>query len=266
MEDETNKIRKKILKGLRELATTILAFSCLVGIWYIVYYLEVMSHSLFPPPHLVVQKAVFLFTKGGLIFDMMSSVQRVGIGVTIGVAAAIPVGFILGWNEKIGSFFEPLINFFRALPPIALIPLVIVYFGIGEFAKTVVLFYASFFAAVVVMYEGISAIDPLYIRAAKSLGASGFEIFYRVVVPLSVPHILTALRTSLGVSWATLVAAELIAAQVGLGAVIQNASNYFQIATIYMGIIIIGLLALVMDRIIRLLSGYFTRWQEEFTT
>jgi NitT/TauT family transport system permease protein len=140
--------------------------------------------------------------------------------------------------------------------------LVIVYFGIGETAKTIVLFYAAFFASVVVMYEGISNIDPIFIRAAKTLGATSFEIFAKVVFPLSIPHILTALRVSLGVSWATLVAAELVAAQTGLGAVIQNASNYFQIPIIYMGIALIGILALIMDAIIRWLTGYFTKWQE----
>ena len=196
--------------------------------------------------------------------DMLVSMQRVLLGVLGGVSLAVPVGFLLGWNERLASFFQPLINFFRALPPIALIPLVIIYFGIGELAKTIVLFYAAFFASVVVMYEGISSIDPIFIRAARTLGASGGEIFLKVVFPLSVPHILTALRVSLGVSWATLVAAELIAAQKGLGAVIQDASNYFQIPIIYMGIALIGLLALIMDMIIRWVTKFFTRWQEDF--
>jgi NitT/TauT family transport system permease protein len=259
-------MKEKIVKSFIGLMTAIGAFAVLIGIWYILYFLEVFKHVLFPPPHLVIQKAVFLFTQGNLLFDMLLSIQRVTIGVLLGVTVAVPAGFILGWNERVGSFFQPLINFFRALPPIALIPLVIVYFGIGELAKTVVLFYAAFFASVVVMYEGISGLDPIFIRAAKTLGASSAEIFTKVVFPLSVPHILTALRVALGVCWATLVAAELVAAQTGLGAVIQDASNYFQIAIIYMGIALIGFLALIMDRIIRLLASYFTRWQEEFTT
>ena len=258
-------MKKKIMKPLIGLLTAISAFGVLFAVWYVVYFLEVIKPVLFPPPHLVLEKAIFLFTEGDLLFDMFSSIQRVTIGVLLGVTVAVPVGFVLGWKQRLGSFFQPLINFFRALPPIALIPLVIVYFGIGEFAKTTVLFYAAFFASVVVMYEGISGIDPIFIRAAKTLGASGTEIFTKVVFPLSVPHILTALRVSLGVSWATLVAAELVAAQTGLGAVIQDASNYFQIPIIYMGIALIGFLALIMDLVIRRLTSYFTRWQEEFT-
>ena len=105
------------------------------------------------------------------------STQRVFIGVALGIALAVPVGFALGWYRGVRTFVDPLINFFRALPPIALIPLVIVYFGIGEIAKTVILFYASFFAGVIVMYEGIAQISPIYVRVARTLGASDVEIF-----------------------------------------------------------------------------------------
>ncbi len=258
-------INEKFTKAITRFLTALCAFALLICFWYIIFFMKVLKPALFPPPHLVFERALFLFKEGGLLFDMLSSIQRVAIGVLMGVAAAVPVGFLLGWYDRLGSFFQPLINFFRALPPIALIPLVIVYFGIGEMAKTIVLFYAAFFASVVVMYEGISAIDPIFIRAARTLGASSFEIFAKVVFPLSVPHILTALRVSLGVSWATLVAAELVAAQTGLGAVIQNASNYFQIPIIYMGIALIGILALIMDMIIRWLTSYFTKWQEGLT-
>jgi NitT/TauT family transport system permease protein len=260
-----NIMNEKLTKSLIRFLTALCAFALLVCVWYLIYFMKVLKPALFPPPHQVFERAVFLFTEGSLLFDMLSSIQRVAIGVLLGVGVAVPVGFLLGWYDKLGSFFQPLINFFRALPPIALIPLVIVYFGIGEVAKTIVLFYAAFFASVVVMFEGISTIDPLFIRAARTLGASSFEIFAKVVFPLSVPHILTALRVSLGVSWATLVAAELVAAQTGLGAVIQNASNYFQIPIIYMGIALIGILALIMDMLIRWLTGYFTKWEEGLT-
>ena len=148
---------------------------------------------------------------------------------------------MLGWYQHVRTFIDPLMNFFRALPPIALIPLVIVYFGIGEVAKIVILFYASFFAGVIVMYEGIAQISPIYVRVSRTLGATDAEIFRKVIIPLTVPHILTALRVALGVAWATLVASELIAAQQGLGALIQNASSFFQLDIIYVGIICIGL-------------------------
>jgi NitT/TauT family transport system permease protein len=194
--------------------------------------------------------------------DIYISTQRVFIGVTLGVALAVPVGFCLGWYQGLRSFIDPVINFFRALPPIALIPLVIVYFGIGELAKTVILFYAAFFAGVIVMYEGIAQISPIFIKVARTLGASDFEIFRKVIIPLAVPHILTAVRVALGVAWATLVASELIAAQQGLGAMIQNASAFFQLDIIYVGIICIGLIAMLMDLALRAATRRLVAWQD----
>ena len=138
----------------------------------------------------------------------------------------------------------------------------IVYFGIGELAKTVILFYASFFAAVIVMYEGIAQISPIFVRVARTLGATDLEIFRKVIVPLAVPHILTALRVSLGVAWATLVASELVAAQQGLGALIQNAGSFFQLDIIYVGIICIGFIALAMDLALRTASRRLVAWQD----
>jgi NitT/TauT family transport system permease protein len=143
-----------------------------------------------------------------------------------------------------------------------LIPLVIVYFGIGEPAKVVILFYASFFAGVIVMYEGIAQISPIFVRVARTLGASDGEIFRKVVVPMAVPHVLTALRVALGVAWATLVASELIAAQQGLGAVIQDAAAFFQLDIIYVGIICIGFIALAMDLVLRAATRRLVSWQE----
>src|ERR1700719_463542 len=233
-----------------------------VVLWYGVRWSGFVNESLIPAPHQVAAKFVELLLHEGLLFDIYVSTRRVFLGVAMGILVAVPVGFLLGWYRQARTFADPMINFFRALPPIALIPLVIVYFGVDETAKLVILFYASFFSGVIVMYEGVSQITPLYIRVAQTLGAGEFEIFRKVIIPLTVPHILTALRVALGVAWATLVASELIAAQRGLGAVIQNASNYFQIDAIYVGIICIGVVALFMDRCLRALAARLLQWQE----
>ena len=233
-----------------------------VLIWYAVAHSGLVNPSLVPTPHQVASKFWELLTTARLPLDIWMSTQRVFVGVTLGIALAVPVGFVLGWYRDIRRFIDPLLNFFRALPPIALIPLVIVYFGIGEPAKIVILFYASFFAGVIVMYEGIAQISPIYVRVSRTLGATDGEIFRKVIVPLTVPHLLTALRVALGVAWATLVASELIAAQQGLGALIQNASSFFQLDIIYVGIICIGLIALCMDVILRTVSRRLVAWQE----
>ena len=168
----------------------------ILALWYGIRASGLVNPALVPAPHQVFAKFLEL-AQGRLGSDMWMSTQRVFLGVTLGVLVAVPVGFCLGWYRGLRSFIDPVINFFRALPPIALIPLVIVYFGIGESAKVAILFYASFFAGVIVMYEGIAQISPIFIKVARTLGASDLEIFGKVIVPLTVPHILTAVRVAL---------------------------------------------------------------------
>ena len=246
---------------MRRAALILAPWGVILLAWYAIHYSGLVNPALVPTPHAV---AVRFWELAGnrLPKDVWMSTQRVFLGVTLGILVAVPVGFVLGWYRHVRVFADPLLNFFRALPPIALIPLVIVYFGIGEGAKVVILFYASFFAGVIVMYEGIAQISPIYVRVARTLGASDAEIFAKVIVPLTVPHILTALRVALGVAWATLVASELIAAQQGLGSLIQNAASFFQLDIIYVGIICIGFIALAMDAALRAASRRLVAWQD----
>ena len=168
-----------------------------------------------------------LLVRGRLPGDILISTQRVLLGIAFGMLVAVPVGVLLGWYVTVRRLVTPVLNFFRALPPIALIPLVIVYFGIGEVAKVIVIFNSTFFCAVIVMFEGIVQTNPIYIRVARTLGATDGEIFRKVIIPLAVPHVVTALRLALGIGWATLVKSELIAAHRGLGSLIQDATSCF---------------------------------------
>jgi NitT/TauT family transport system permease protein len=249
------------LSILRRAILVLMPWGALILLWYGVHYSGLVNPALVPTPDAVARRFVEL-AGDRLPRDVLMSTGRVFIGVLLGIALAVPVGFILGWYREARSFIDPLLNFFRALPPIALIPLVIVYFGIGEAAKIAILFYASFFSGVVVMYEGIAQISPIYVRVARTLGAHDGEIFMKVIVPLAVPHMLTALRVALGVAWATLVASELIAAQQGLGSLIQNAASFFQLDIIYVGIICIGFIALAMDLALRAVARRLVAWQE----
>lgn len=237
-------------------------FAVFVVLWYVLALSGLFPPGQLPRPDQVVATVADRFADDGLWRDVQLSVLRVLIGVGVGCALAVPVGFLLAWYRTLRAMFDPLVSFFRALPPIALIPLVIVYLGIGESARLSILVYAAFFAAVVVVYEGVASADEIYVRAARSMGASEFEVFRRVVMPLTVPQVLVAVRVALGVCWATLVAAELIAARRGLGATIQNAANFFQIDMIYGGVILIGLAALIMDRLLAVLMRRLVRWQE----
>ncbi len=246
--------------ALRRMLLPFAGVALVIGAWWLVAAADLAVST--PSPAAVAIRLVEGLGSGELLVDIRLSVLRVLIGVVIGCAAAVPVGFALAWFPVVRSMFNPLVSFFRALPPLALIPLVIVYLGIDETARISILVYAAFFSAVIVIYESVAAIDDIYVRAGRALGATEMELFRRVVVPLSVPQIFVGVRVALGVCWATVVAAELVAAQRGLGAMMQDAASFFRQTDVYVGIILIGLSALAMDRIVQLLMSRTVRWQE----
>jgi NitT/TauT family transport system permease protein len=215
-----------------------------------------------PTPPEVVKRGGELLADGTLEKDIAASLLRVLIGFLLGVAAAIPVGFLMGWYGAVRGLVEPWVQFFRTIPPLAIIPLAIVLMGIGETPKIFVIFLASFLACVIATFQGVVNVDKTLINAALVLGAKDGTIFARVVVPASTPFILVGMRVGLGSSWATLVAAELIAAQQGLGYRMQSAQLYYDLPTIFVGLITIGVLGLLMDRILLSAEKNLTSWQE----
>lgn len=215
-----------------------------------------------PAPDEVLFRFGGLLESGVIVGDIGASLQRVLIGFSIGTIAAIPIGFLMGWYWIARSMIEPYVQFFRTVPPLAIIPLAIVLFGIGEEPKILVISLAAFFAAVIATFQGVVSVDKTLINAATVLGAKDFAIFLKVVVPFSTPFILVGMRIGLGSSWATLVAAELIAAQQGLGFRMQQAQLYYQLDTIFVGLLLIGFLGLAMDRILLFTELRLTSWQE----
>jgi NitT/TauT family transport system permease protein len=219
----------------------------------------------FPTPPEVVAKAVQLAANGTLQEDVLASLSRVLAGFLIGSAAAIPVGFLMGWYTTArggGGGGGRVIQFFRTIPPLALLPLVLVLLGIGEVPKVFVIFLAAFLACVISTYQGVVSVDRTLINAARVLGAKDATIFAKVVVPASTPFILVGMRVGLGSAWATLVAAELLAAPAGLGYRMQQAQLYYDLATIFVSIVVIGVLGLVMDRLLLFAETRLTGWQE----
>jgi NitT/TauT family transport system permease protein len=220
------------------------------------------NNALIPTPVEVVVRAWEVIVDGTLFTATMASLGRVLTGFTLGILLAIPAGFLMGWYWVARGLLEPWVQFFRTIPPLALIPLVIVILGIGEPAKIFVIFLASFLSCVLAVFQGVRNVDATLINAARVLGAKDGTIFIRVVVPASTPFIFVGMRVALGASWATLVASELIAAPTGLGRMMQSAAQFLDTALIVVGIIMIGILGFVMDRLLMLLERRLTGWQE----
>ncbi|MEU6741183.1 ABC transporter permease [Streptosporangium sandarakinum] len=216
----------------------------------------------FPGPLSVVERFGTLIGDGTLPLDLLASLRRVLIGFALGVVLAVPVGFLMGWYPAIRGLIEPWLQFFRMVPPLAIIPLAIVLLGIGETPKIFVIFLASFLSSVVSTFQGVVSVDNTLINAARVLGAKDRTVFTGVVIPASTPFILVGMRIGLGASWATVVAAELIAAQEGLGYRMQQAQLYYDLSTIFVQLIVIGLVGLLMDRALLLAERRLTGWQE----
>ncbi len=215
-----------------------------------------------PGPEAVARRAVELASNGILFRDAAASLRRVLLGFALGTALAVPVGFLMGWYAWARGTIEPYVQFFRTIPPLAMIPLAIVFLGIGEVPKVFVITLAAFLVSVIATFQGVVNVDRILINAARVLGAGDGAVFRKVVIPASMPFILVGMRTGLGAAWSTLVAAELIAAQEGLGHRMQQAQVYYDLETIFAALIVIGLMGLAMDRFLLWLDARLTSWQE----
>ncbi|MFF5565569.1 ABC transporter permease [Streptomyces sp. NPDC012623] len=244
----------------RPLALNVLALTAGVLVWAAVAAPGLVENL--PTPLAVARRAGDMLADGTLATDTLASLRRVFLGYALGVIVAVPVGFLMGWYPVVRAVVEPYVQFFRTVPPLALIPLTVVLLGIGEVPKVAVICLASFMACVVASFQGVVDVDRTLINAARVLGAPDRVIFAKVVIPASTPFILVGMRIGLGASWATVVAAELIGAQEGLGYRMQKASTWFEMDTIFVSLITIGVLGLLMDRLLLLAERRLTGWQE----
>ncbi|MGP4006005.1 ABC transporter permease [Streptomyces sp. 4N124] len=215
-----------------------------------------------PGPLSVGSRAVDLLKDGTLVEDALASLRRVFLGFALGTLLAVPVGFLMGWYPVARGLLEPYVQFFRTVPPLAIIPLAIVLMGIGETPKIFVIFLAAFLSSVVAAFQGVIGVDRTLINAARVLGARDRVIFLKVVIPAATPFLLVGMRIGLGAAWATVVAAELIAADKGLGYEMMHAQTYYDIPTIFVGLVTIGVIGLLMDRLLLLAERRLTGWQE----
>ena len=201
-------------------------------------------------------------SSGTLWIHIRDILFRVIGGFLLGFFLSIPVAFLLGWYEGFRVIVEPWIQFLRTIPPIALIPIVIATFGIGTSAKVAIIFFAVFLTMVITIYQGVKNVDATLIKAARVFDANDAQIFFHVVVPAAIPFILTGVRLGLASALTTLVAAELTGAATGLGTMIQQAGMYFKMDVVLMGILVIGIIGFLFDKLVTFMEKRLTSWQE----
>jgi ABC-type nitrate/sulfonate/bicarbonate transport system permease component len=213
---------------------------------------------IFPGPVMAVGEAAQRLSAGALAEHAAWSLFRVTAGFALGALAGTVIGIAAGWYKTFGLLARPLIELLRPIPPLAWIPLAIIWFGLGEPSKFFIIFLGAFFPVVTAAYRGVTSVDPMLIRAAQTCGLKGVGLLARVAVPASSPDLATGLRIGWGLSFGVLVAAELIAADRGLGYMIMNARNTGEaVSVIVVGILLIGLINLATDAAV---GGAIQRW------
>ncbi len=221
-----------------------------------------VAGALIASPMQTIESFAREMTNGRLMEHISISLFRVSAGFTLAFFAAIPIAFLMGWYQPVQMLVEPIIQFIRNIPALAYIPLIVVMQGVGESAKITVIFISTFLVMIITVYQGVREVDTTLIKAARVLGATDRDIFFRVVIPASIPYILVGARLGLGSALTTLIAAELTGSAAGLGQMIQEASLYFRMDIVMLGIIIIGVVGVILNGIVGVIERRLTRWQE----
>ncbi|WP_245982652.1 ABC transporter permease [Trinickia fusca] len=236
-----------------------------VLLWQAVSMAGIFPSFALPSPVAVWQSFVEILRSGyggqSLISDILISCFRIAIGFVGAVLIGVPIGLLMSRNKVVFDIIDPLLQFVRPVPPLAYIPLLVVWFGIGELPKAILILVGTIPVIIIGTMSGVKSTPGLRIAVARTLGASNAQIFRKIVLPSALPEIFTAMRVGIGVAWTCLVAAELIAASSGLGWLVQFAGQALQVGVVIVGIVIIGLIGYGMELVIRKIENLVVPWR-----
>jgi taurine transport system permease protein len=237
--------------GRRLPVISALAIGAALVAWFVAAQLRLVDPLFLPGPIDVFETAVELARDGyrqvSLWMHIAVSVGRALLAFFIATLIGVPLGLLMGRAPVVGAVLDPFVQFLRPLPKLALIPLVIVWFGIGEFSKFVLIFLSTVLTVLVGAAAAVQSVPVGRLRAAQSLGATERQLFRYVILPSAVPEIFTAVRVAIGIGWTTLIAAEMIASSSGLGWMVINASSYLRTDVVMLGIVLLGGIGYLLD-------------------
>jgi NitT/TauT family transport system permease protein len=236
------------------------SFGLWLALWWTITALELVDPLFLPRPDAVLRRFVTWLRDGSLAADAGISVFRVTAGFLLSAVMAVPLGLLIGSYRPLRAFFEPLLEFSRYLPAVAFVPLVLLWTGIGETSKIMVIWIGTFFQMVIMLSEDVGRVPIQQVEAARTMGAGGREIIVRVLLRSAMPAMFDTLRITLGWAWTYLVVAELVAANSGLGYAILKAQRFLQTDRIFVGIILIGLIGLAIDQALRFIHRRLFPW------
>lgn len=253
------------LAGLARLGSSALQMvplAVLFGIWEIASRRKPELALMLPPPSEVLEAAAQLVRDGSLQRDVLASLRRVFVALLFATGIGLPLGLLIGMSKRAAWFFEPIVNFFRPIPPLAWIPLSIVWLGVSEAQNEFIIFLGAFFPILLNTVQGVRQVEPQLVRAAKTLGASPAAIALTVLIPGALPSMFVGLRVGTGIAWMALVAGEIVAASSGLGYLIMQGRMLFRPDYIIVGMVVIGLIGLALDFMMRAAQKAIMRWEQ----
>lgn len=232
-------------------------------LWQVITSLDLVQSFFLPSPKSVLNSLVTLFTQGSLLSDIGASLFRIVAGFLLSVVVALPLGLLFGTSKKTEAVFEPLVAFVRYVPPSAFIPLIIVWFGVGEMGKVFLIFLGVAPYLTLLIADTVHAIRKELVEAALTLGATKTDLIFKVILPYSMPSIWDSFRIMFGAAWTFVIIAEIVGSSSGLGHLMIESQRFLRTDNIFAGIVVIGLLGILTDYFFKVTSKMLFPWTDK---
>jgi len=260
-----NSKKDKNKKTKTEKALTILTWGSIFLLWYVITRLGIFTPTLLPGPARVWRAFLNILENGyngvPLWLHLGASFKRLFVALFFAIFSAVPLGLLSGYFNKVEAIIDSVVEFYRPLPPLAYYTLLVLWFGIDDTSKQILLFLAAFAPIYIACVSAVRKLNQDFVLSAKSLGAAQRDVFLKIVLPASLPEIFTGIRTAFGVAYTTLVSSEMVAATSGIGWMVLDASNFLKSEVIFVGIIIMGITGVIIDAGLRFLERKIIFWK-----
>lgn len=254
---------KKFTASIKNIGFSSLSTILFIILWQLLTNVGILDKSIIPSPLSIFAQMVNKIGSGELLTHALLSFKRAGIGLIFALAAGIPAGFLLGGVfRKTGKILEPLMRLLEKLNPFALFPVFMMLFGIGELSKSLIIFWVCIWPIVFHTLSAIKEVEPLMIKSAKTMGATGVRLFVKVIFPATLPDIFTGIKLATQVAFYMVVSAEMIGSTAGLGRFIWVAQANYQITTLYAGTLFIAAVGVIISKILVKVESKLLVWKQ----
>lgn len=243
---------KSIQRLLKVTIINIASFGTLIGVWWLASHLGGFNHALFPTPLEAYEGLAEIIADGSLLIHTKDSMIRFALGYGISVVLGVLLGLVLGWWWSIFKFVNPIVQLLRPISPLAWMPFIVLWFGIGEVPAIVIIFIAAFFPVLLSTVNAVKNIEPVYFKVSRNFDIKQPEILWKVIFPAAFPGIASGAHLALGTAWVFLVCGEMTGAQTGLGYLIIDARNNLRADILLADIVVIGIIGLFLDTLLRI--------------